>query len=183
MNIQEILVPGVVSFVVAVASSLVTFWIVNIFYAKKQTRRKDKMYTFGILMSTRDMMEKEWVKALNLITIVFADNDSVIEAWKNYHNSLKVENKEEWTDSKKAAARKLQIKLLEEMAKDKDLRYEKITWDIIDDSYYPEWLKNHDDGLQNQNKMVSQGLEIMPEMVSAVSSILNSPNSKKSGRK
>ena len=172
MSLQEIIVPGIVSLIVAIASSLVTFWVVNVFYAKKQARRRDKMYYFGTLMATRDMMEREWVKALNLISFVFADNDDVIQAWKNYHTALKVEKKEAWTDIKKAEARKLQIKLLEAMAKDKDLDYRNITWDVIDDSYYPEWLKMHDEGLQNQNKMVSQGLEVMPGMVAAVNSML-----------
>jgi len=172
MNIQEIVVPGIVSLVVAIISSLVTFWVVNVFYAKKQARRRDKMYYFGMLMATRDMMEKEWVKALNLITIVFSDNPNVLQAWKSYHNSLKVEKNDMWTDTKRAESRKLQIKLLEAMAKDKDLGYENITWDIIDDSYYPEWLKMHDEGLQNQNKMLSQGLEIMPGMASVVNSML-----------
>jgi len=172
MEFQEIIVPGIVSLIVAIVSSLVTFWVVNVFYAKKQARRRDKMYYFGTLMATRDMMEREWVKGLNLITLVFSDNDDVLKAWKNYHISLKVEKKDEWTDAKRADSRKLQIKLLEAMAKDKDLKYKNITWDVIDDSYYPEWLKIHDEGLQNQNKMISQGLELMPGMTNVVNSML-----------
>ncbi|MCL2363304.1 MAG: hypothetical protein FWC71_01420 [Defluviitaleaceae bacterium] len=149
MNLQEIIVPGIISLIVAIISSLVTFWVVNVFYAKKQARRRDKMFYFGTLMATRDMMEREWVRALNLITIVFADNTDVLNAWRSYHTSLKVEKTDEWTDAKRAASRKLQIKLLEAMSNDKDLGYKNITWDIIDDSYYPEWLKMQDEGLQN----------------------------------
>ena len=164
--IQDVIVPIVVS----VISSLVTFWVVNVFYTRKQAKRRDKMYVFSMLMSTRDMLEKEWVKALNVITVVFADNEKVIGAWRNYHTSLKVDKKEDWTDTKRAEARKLQIKLLEAMATDLD--YKNITWDVIDDSYYPEWLKNHDLGLQNQNKFISQGADLIerfPDIVDQIS--------------
>jgi len=188
LSINEIIATGITSFVFAVFSSLATFYLVNICYAKKQAKRKDKMFLFCSLMATRDMMEREWIRSLNLITIVFGDNNNVLTAWQNYHNSLKVEKTEEWTDVKRAEARKLQIKLLEAMANDKDLDYGKITWDVIDDSYYPVWLKTQHERQENEGKMISQGLEAMNMLPSMMSAMSNPPKpypsgAKKGGRK
>lgn len=59
----------------------------------KAKKREDKLLIFKILMSSRmRAWSVESVQALNLIDIVFADDQEVRAAWKDLHDKYRVGN-------------------------------------------------------------------------------------------
>ena len=50
--------------------------------------------------------------------------------------------------------------MLEEMAK--SLGYRSVTWDVIDDSYYPRWLVAEHENTKNQAKMIKMATGLFP---------------------
>ena len=55
-------------------------------------KRKDKLNVFKTLMMSRTGWTVESVRALNIIDIVFADDENVRARWKEYYDKLCVED-------------------------------------------------------------------------------------------
>lgn len=68
--------------------------------------------------------------------------------------------------------------MLEEMAK--RLRYTSVTWDVIDDSYYPRWLVAEQEGAENIAETVKGVASMLPGMQRIVS---GSPDPPKKGKR
>ena len=100
-------------------------------------KRNDKIQIFKILMTSRIFgWTNESVQAMNLIDIVFADDESVRKQWKICFDKMCVENPTETELSKIKTERE---KLLETMAK--SLGYKDIiTWESIQNPYIPKGM-------------------------------------------
>ena len=100
----------------------------------KSEKRKDKMQIFQCLMTKRIIgwAGMDAVNALNTIDIVFADCEPVRKQWAVLLSKYRrdVTAQEQYRE---------QCKLLELMANDLGYK-DKITWDIIQNPYYPEGL-------------------------------------------
>lgn len=100
-------------------------------------KRKDKMYIFKTLMTSRIYgWTKESVDCLNIIDIVFSNNKKVRNAWKELHDRYCVQDPDE-TQLKKI--QNAQYKLLEVMAASLGYK-DKITWETIQNPYIPDGM-------------------------------------------
>lgn len=104
---------------------------------ERAQKRNDKMQIFKTLMTSRIFgWTNESVQAMNLIDIVFADDETVRKQWKVCFDKMCVENPTETELSKIKTERE---KLLETMAKSmgyKDI----ITWEAIQNPYIPKGM-------------------------------------------
>ncbi len=117
--------------VAPVVAVLIGQWLQN-----RANKRKDKLEIFKTLMISRSGWSLESVKALNIIDIVFADDKTVREKWKEYYDKLCVEKPSE-TELKRIKT--AQEELLEAMAD--SLGYKgKITWKTIQNPYIPQGM-------------------------------------------
>lgn len=98
--------------------------------------REDKMNIFKTLMASRDNWNLESVRALNIIDVVFSDDDTVKDAWKNYYDKVCIENP---TDADLKKVKTAQYKLLETMANSLGYK-DKVTWETIQNPYFPRGL-------------------------------------------
>lgn len=117
--------------VAPIAAVLIGQWLQN-----RANKRKDKQEIFKTLMISRNGWSPESVKALNIIDIVFADDSTVREKWKEYYDRLCVENPSE-TELKKIKT--AQDKLLEAMAISLGYK-DKVTWETIQNPYVPKGM-------------------------------------------
>ena len=108
--------------------------IVGQYLQEKVQKRKDKMQIFQCLMTRRitGWAALEAVNAINSIDIIFTDN-------KEIRNQLSVWKSKCRKDIPSEEQYREQCKLLELMANDLGYK-DKITWDIIQNPYYPEGL-------------------------------------------
>ena len=120
--------------VIAIIAIPIVAVFVGQFLQNKAEKRKDKMQIFQCLMTKRitGWAGLDAVNALNSIDIVFSDCEAVRKQWavllsKYRHDITEQEQYRE------------QCKLLELMANDLGYK-DKITWDIIQNPYYPEGL-------------------------------------------
>ena len=110
-------------------------------------RRTDKLEIFKALMMNRGLAwNVESVRALNVIDIVFSDDDTVRARWKEYYRQLCIQEPNDMQLKQKLEA---QDKLLEAMAK--SLGYEKqVTWETIQNPYTPRGML---DAMQQQQNI------------------------------
>lgn len=87
-------------------------------------------------MMSRNGWSVESVRALNVLEVVFSDDEKVCTAWKNYYDKLCVENPTE-TELKKM--QDAQYELLEAMAESLGYK-ETITWKTIQKPYKPKGM-------------------------------------------
>lgn len=108
--------------------------IVGQYLQERVQKRKDKMQIFQCLMTRRitGWAALEAVNAINSIDIIFTDN-------KEVRNQLGVWKSKCRKDIPSEGQYREQCKLLELMANDLGYK-DKITWDIIQNPYYPEGL-------------------------------------------
>lgn len=108
--------------------------IVGQYLQERVQKRKDKMQIFQCLMTRRitGWAALEAVNAINSIDIIFTDN-------KEIRNQLSVWKSKCRKDIPSEEQYREQCKLLELMANDLGYK-DKITWDIIQNPYYPEGL-------------------------------------------
>ena len=108
--------------------------IVGQYLQDRVQKRKDKMQIFQCLMTRRitGWAALEAVNAINSIDIIFTDN-------KEIRNQLGVWKSKCRKDIPSQEQYREQCKLLELMANDLGYK-DKITWDIIQNPYYPEGL-------------------------------------------
>ncbi len=110
--------------------------------------RKDKMHIFKVLMTSRIYgWTQESVHCLNIIDIVFSDDENVRNAWKDLYDKYCVQNPDE-TQLKKI--QNAQYKLLDIMASSLGYK-DKVTWETIQNPYIPEGMRR-----QQQEQAASQ---------------------------
>ena len=110
--------------------------------------RKDKMHIFKVLMTSRIYgWTQESVHCLNIIDIVFSDDENVRNAWKDLYDKYCVQNPDE-TQLKKI--KNAQYKLLDTMANSLGYK-DKVTWETIQNPYIPEGMRR-----QQQEQAASQ---------------------------
>ena len=120
--------------VIAIIAIPIVAVFVGQFLQNKAEKRKDKMQIFQCLMTKRitGWAGLDAVNALNSIDIVFSDCEAVRKQWavllSKYRRDITAQ--EQYRE---------QCKLLELMANDLGYK-DKITWDIIQNPYYPEGL-------------------------------------------
>ena len=133
----------------------------------KHQKRNDKMQIFKILMTHRIFgWTNESVQALNLIDIVFADDEAVRKQWKVYLDKLYVENP---TDTELSKIKIEHEKLLETMAN--ALGYKDIiTWESIQKPYIPKGMT--ESILQQQMDQKNQSV-VMEEMKNMIKTTKN----------
>ena len=104
---------------------------------EKAKKRDDKMQIFKILMTGRGLgWNQDMVWALNILEVVFADDDAVIRQWRVYCDKLCIEKPSD-TDLKKIMTER--HKLIEQIAN--SLGYKnKITWETIQNPYIPQGM-------------------------------------------
>lgn len=100
-------------------------------------KRKDKMQIFKTLMTSRIYgWTPDSVYALNIIDIVFADDQEVREAWKDLNDKYHVSNPDQQHLKK---IEKAQYKLLESISNSLGYK-DKITWETIQNPYIPDGM-------------------------------------------
>lgn len=108
--------------------------------------RKDKMHVFKVLMTSRIYgWTPESVHCLNIIDIVFADDKTVRDAWKDLYDKYCVQDLD-GTQFKKI--QNAQYKLLETMAKSLGYK-DKVTWETIQNPYIPKGMLQQ---IETQNR-------------------------------
>lgn len=76
MDMQSILTQAGISLI----SSIIVFTITNIFYANYKEKRRSKEFVFSVLMQSRGMIDKEKIRMMNMIQVVFHKDKKVLEA-------------------------------------------------------------------------------------------------------
>ena len=111
-------------------------------------KRKDKMHIFKVLMTSRIYgWTQESVHCLNIIDIVFSDDEKVRNAWKDLFDKYCVQNPD---DTQLKKIQNAQYKLLETMAESLGYK-DKVTWETIQNPYVPDGLRR-----QQQEQAASQ---------------------------
>lgn len=129
--------------IIPIAAVLIGQYLQN-----RAEKRKDKMHIFKVLMTSRIYgLTQESVHCLNIIDIVFSDDEKVRNAWKDLFDKYCVQNPDE-TQLKKI--QNAQYKLLETMAKSLGYK-DKVTWETIQNPYVPDGLRR-----QQQEQAASQ---------------------------
>ena len=130
-------------------------------------KRQDKMDIFKTLMTSRLYgWTPQGVHALNVIDIVFSDDEEVRKQWKTYYDKLCVENPTE-TELKKIKIE--QEKLLEIMANRLGYK-DKISWDTIQNPYIPKGML---DSMAQQQQFQAGQLQALQMLISMPQNINN----------
>jgi hypothetical protein len=175
---KEWILSGIGVFVISVITSAITFFISTVKYQAYKEKRQEKEVVFKQIISTQAMMDYGKVKALNLIEVVFHDSEEIVNAWRNYKTALKI-TEETATQDEIDAIKKTEKLLLEKMAK--HLKYSNITWDTIDDPYYPKWIAKSEIGSQNLFDMIPDMQNVVQQMKGSAGQPFF--NNKKGGRR
>ena len=124
-----------ISILAILASPLIAVGV-TLLVEKRRQKRRDKLELFKTMMTQRGFSASyAWVDAINSLSVVFADNQSVISAVNDFMRIVNTQpfNNEEYENKK--------IKLLEKIAV--SLGYKKyIDWEQLRNAYYPQWMIN-----------------------------------------
>ena len=124
-----------ISIFAILASPLIAVWV-TLLVEKRRQKRRDKLELFKTMMTQRGFSASyAWVDAINSLSVVFADEKSVVSAVNDFMQVVGTRpfNNEEYENKK--------IKLLEKMAI--SLGYKKnIDWEQLRKAYYPQWMIN-----------------------------------------
>ena len=139
--------------------------IVGQYLQERVQKRKDKMQIFQCLMTRRitGWAALEAVNAINSIDIIFTDN-------KEIRNQLGVWKSKCRKDIPSEEQYREQCKLLELMANDLGYK-DKITWDIIQNPYYPEGLNQQ----LTMNTQIMNGQVEWAKAAGLLSQIMSKP--------
>ena len=134
--------------ILAIICSPVIAVFVGRYLQDREKSRNDKMEIFKILMMNRGLgWSYENAKALNIIEIVFADDDNVLKQWKDYYQKLCIQNP---NDSDALAINEARDRFLVTMAQSLGYK-ETITQETIRNAYIPIGLsKSIEQQQQNQ---------------------------------
>lgn len=143
--------------VVPILAVIIGQWLQN-----KAEKRKDKMYIFKTLMTSRVYgWTLESVNCLNIIDIVFSDDKNVRNAWKDLYDKYCVQNPDEAQLKKIETA---QYKLLEAMAI--SLGYKnKVTWETIQNPYIPKGMLQQIEAQNRSQQAYNNLLSNMQHMI------------------
>lgn len=115
--------------------------------------RKEKMDILKILMAARSYPDWRYFQALNIIEVIFADNQSVRTAWKELLHLYKEPKSDD--SAQFSEIEKKQIKLIETISD--DLGYKgKITWEHISEKYSPVFMARQIDAQYALNNIVTK---------------------------
>ena len=154
--------------ILAIICSPVIAVFVGRYLQDREKNRNDKMEIFKILMMNRGLgWSYENAKALNIIEIVFADDDNVLKQWKDYYQKLCIQNP---NDSDALAINEARDRFLVTMAQSLGYK-ETITQETIRNAYIPIGLSK---SIEQQQQYQSNMLEIMAMMLKNL--IKNSEN-------
>lgn len=135
MSIFQVAVT-VINIVAVIVAPIVAVIIAQSLHEKSE-RRKDKMYIFRVLMTSRIYgWTVDSVHALNSIDIIFSDDENVRLAWKDLNDKYHVSNPDQ---NHLYKIQNAQYKLLETMAVSLGYK-DKITWETIQNPYVPSGL-------------------------------------------
>lgn len=122
---------NVIGIIISSILSGILATIITLIWQDYSEKSRIKREIFTTLMAYRfNLADKESVKALNCIQVIFFNNNEVRNAWQKF---------KEAADAKPFDRQKLidaHITLLEKIAK--VLKYKNINWSEIKNSYYPE---------------------------------------------
>lgn len=139
---------NIVNIVAVIAAPIVAVWVGQKLQ-DRQLKRKDKIELFKTLMISRNGWTVESVRALNVLDVVFSDDEKVRNAWKNYYDKLCVDNT---NDSELKKIQDAQYELLDTMAQSLGYK-DKITWKTIQNPYKPKGM----DILEQNQKEYQEG--------------------------
>lgn len=142
---------NIIAIVIApIAASVIAVWFQN-----RSEKRKDKMYIFKVLMTSRIYgWTPEKVNVLNIIDIVFSDDKKVRAAWKDLSDKYNVENPDQLHLKKIEQA---QYKLIEAIAN--SLGYKNtITWEEIQNPYIPRGMIEQIENQKNMQQMYAEAI-------------------------
>lgn len=136
----------------------------------KGQKRKDKMEIFRVLMMNRGIgWTADTVRALNIIDVVFSDDDSVRARWKEYYNQLCIQTP---SVMQREQIQEAQDKLLEAIAQ--SLGYKKqVTWETIQNPYIPQGMLNamqQQQNIQNGQEQLASAVEIFTKAFGSANS-------------
>lgn len=138
---------NIINILAVIVAPIVAVWIGQKLQ-DRQERRKDKLEIFKTLMMSRNSWSPDSVRALNILDIVFADDEKARAAWKDYYEKLWVNDPDKPTDAELIKMQEAQYELLETMAKSLGYK-DKITWKTIQKPYKPKGMGEIE---QNQRK-------------------------------
>ena len=136
---------NIINIIAVIAAPIIAVWVGQKLQ-DRQERRKDKLEIFKTLMMSRMGWTVESVRALNVLDIVFSDDENVRSAWRNYYDRLCISDNPSEVELKKA--QEAQYTLLETMAVSLGYK-DKITWKTIQNPYVPKGMMEAE---QNQKK-------------------------------
>lgn len=136
----------------------------------RNQKRKDKMEIFRVLMMNRGIgWTADTVRALNIIDVVFSDDDSVRARWREYYNQLCIQTP---NVMQRKQIQEAQDKLLEAIAQ--SLGYKKqVTWETIQNPYIPQGMLN----AMQQQQNIQNGQEQLASVVEIFTKAFGSANS------
>ena len=155
--------------------------IVSVLIAQKlqdwSKKRQDKMDIFKTLMTSRLYgWTPQGVHALNVIDIVFSDDEEVRKQWKIYYDKLCVEKPTE-TELKKIKIE--QDKLIEIIANSLGYK-DKVSWETIQNPYIPKGMVDS----MNQQQMLQAGqLKVLQMLGTSISNDINNNGGKQKNGK
>lgn len=152
-------------FLSPIIAVLITIWL-----TQKNEKRKEKMEVFKQLMISRvNASTEDYVKTVNSIDVIFADNKKVKKAWRDLFDEYS--NQKQDLDQ----YRYKHTKLIEAVAE--DLGYKnKLEWsEIIANIYIPYWLEE----VWKQNNVVKEGQNNFAKVIETVAKNLSTETKKK----
>ena len=130
--------------IIPIVAVVIAQWLQN-----RSEKRKDKMQIFKTLMTSRIYgWTPDSVNALNIIDIVYSDDNKVRAAWKDLNDKYRVTNPDQQHLRKIENA---QYKLLEAMANSLGYK-EKITWETIQNPYMPVGMAQQIEAQKNMQQ-------------------------------
>lgn len=143
--------------VVPIVAVVIGQWLQN-----RAEKRKDKMQIFKVLMTSRIYgWTVDGVHALNVIDIIFADDEAVRMAWKDLNDKYHVSNPDQQHLKKIETA---QYKLLEAIANSLGYK-DKVTWETIQNPYIPDGMFYQLQAQKESQKAYSNILAGMSQMM------------------
>lgn len=114
---------------------------VTIFLLSKKSRKEDeRKQNYILLFAYRDIFHFEFVVALNKVPLLYQDNKIIINTWTELMESYNTKSYigEEGLKKQIEDIERNKKKLLTEIGC--ALKYNSIDWDVIGNSYVPQWL-------------------------------------------
>ena len=130
--------------IIPIVAVVIAQWLQN-----RSEKRKDKVQIFKTLMTSRIYgWTPDSVNALNIIDIVYSDDNKVRAAWKDLNDKYRVTNPDQQHLKKIENA---QYKLLEAMANSLGYK-DKITWETIQNPYMPVGMAQQIEAQKNMQQ-------------------------------